>query len=131
MNKKAKNELIAAITGLIMIAIGIALFANKLDLKTPYLDGSMELWKFILSVIPLAAGIVLLIIKPHWNVSRYVALAGVLTILVIIFVTATLVIKKDITVIEWILYGLLILAGLMLVFIALLAGIRKKHIKRS
>ena len=84
MNKKARNELIRVIIGLVMIAAGVGLFISKTSVSTELLSfgGVYSWWITVLVILPLAAGIVMLIVKPHLMASKIVAIAGAVVIVV-------------------------------------------------
>ena len=77
------------------------------------------------ALVPLVAGIVMMIVKPNLLASKLVALAGAVVVVLILFFTTTIVVEKDIAVIEWILYMFLIFGGLIISAVALLVNGKK------
>ena len=128
MNKKARNELIRVIIGLVMIAAGVGLFISKTSVSTELLSfgGVYSWWISVLVILPLAAGIVMLIVKPHLMASKIVAIAGAVVIVTAILINTTIIIEKDISTFEWIIYGVLLLGGIIVCLSALFI---KKRIK--
>ena len=125
MEQRARNELIKVICGLVMIVVGLILFMSKARITSDFLDGEWEIWKMILALVPLVAGIVMMIVKPNLLASKLVALAGAVVVVLILFFTTTIVVEKDIAVIEWILYMFLIFGGLIISAVALLVNGKK------
>lgn len=68
----------------------------------------------------------MLIVKPHLWVSKLIAVAGVVVIVVVNFMNTTIFIQERIAPWEWILYGFLIVGGLAAVFVSLFVK-NKKH----
>lgn len=126
MNKKARNQLLLVITGLSMMIIGMVLFLTKTKISSDFLnaDGGWPLWGTLLMLIPLVAGIVMLIVKPHLQASRWVALGGAVLVVVMIIANIKIVIQKEIAPAEWIVYGILIIGGVFVSITSLL--IRRK-----
>ena len=127
MNKKARNQLIAFIAGILMIVVGAALFMSKTSISSPFLkpDGSWSWWKILLILLLLIAGIVLMIVKPRWRASKYVALGGALLIIIVIIASLTIIIEKKIEIYEWIIYGMLVFFGMILALFALFSNRRR------
>lgn len=129
MNQNAKNQLIEVICGLVMMIVGVFLFMSKTRVQSGFLGRGEETWatwKVVLVLIPLAVGVIMMIIKPHMRAAKYVALAGAALIGIVIFFDMTIIIEKDIKVIEWILDILLMFGGLAVCLIALFANKKKK-----
>lgn len=128
MNKRARNQLIGVIAGLAMIVTGGCMFLSKSTLHSSFLEsgGDWTWWKILLVLLPLIAGIVMLIVKPHLWVSKLIAVAGVVVIVVVNFMNTTFFIQERIAPWEWILYGFLIVGGLAAVFVSLFVK-NKKH----
>lgn len=129
MKHKIKNELIEVIIGLIMIITGVFLFVSKTRIESDFLSGrgTWKLWKQLLVVLPLIAGLVMMIVRPKLRVSRMIALVGVLVIAIVIFIDITVYVPKNFKAIEWVLDFVLILGGIALCIWALF--IRKKKQK--
>lgn len=125
MNKRARNELISVIVGLVMVVIGTTLLLTKATVRSDFFT-EWKFWQQILVLIPLVAGIVLLIVKPHFIVSKIVAVAGAIVLLVVIFVNATFIIEKNIPAIYWIVSSVLAGAGFVTCIVVLLIMGRKK-----
>lgn len=125
MNKRARNELISVIVGLVMVVIGTTLLLTKATVRSDFFT-EWKFWQQILVLIPLVAGIVLLIVKPHFIVSKIVAVAGAIALLVVIFVNATFIIEKNIPAIYWIVSSVLAGAGFVTCIVVLLIMGRKK-----
>ena len=85
MNKKAKNEFITLVVGLVVFVVGTALFLSKARVTSDFLSvrGIWTWWKVLLVFVPIVAGIFMMIVKPHFIVSKILAFAGVLTIIVV------------------------------------------------
>lgn len=113
MNQRAKYQLIGLISGLIMIAVGVFLFMSKTRIESGFLreGGSWAPWKILLVLLPLAAGIVMMIVKPELKASGIVALIGALLVVIVIFSDVTVIIEKDFKIAECILDILLIVIG--------------------
>ena len=126
MNKRARNELVRVIIGLIMIAVGVGLFISKTRITSELLGigGAWSWWKTLLILLPLAVGIIMLIVKPHLMASRFVALFGALLAVVAILLNITIIIERDIAPYEWVIYGVLVFGGVIVSLSALF--IKKK-----
>lgn len=113
MNKKAKNEFITLVVGLVVFVVGTALFLSKARVTSDFLSvrGIWTWWKVLLVFVPIVAGIFMMIVKPHFIVSKILAFAGVLTIIVVLFLNTTIIIVKDIATYEWIIYILCMVGG--------------------
>lgn len=113
MNQRAKYQLIGLISGLVMIAVGVFLFMSKTRIESGFLreGGSWAPWKIILVLLPLVAGIIMLIVKPDLKASGIVALVGALVVVIVIFSDVTVIIEKDFKIAECILDILLIVIG--------------------
>lgn len=124
---RARREFIQVIVGIIMMVTGVCLFLSKAKVYSAFLESSgiWQWWMIVIAMIPLIAGIVLLIIRPHLTISKIVAAAGVLVVLLAVFLSLTIVIVKPVTRTEWIVYGILVIGGLVVSSTALLLG-RKK-----
>ncbi len=128
MNKKARNELIRVIIGLVMIAVGVGLFISKTQMTSDFLefDGIWSWWKTVLTLLPLAVGIVMLIVKPRLMASKLVATLGALLAIAVILINTTIIIEKEIAPVEWIIYGVLVLCGIIVSLSALFIKRNKK-----
>lgn len=126
MNKRARNELVRVIIGLIMIAVGVGLFISKTRITSELLGigGAWSWWKTLLILLPLAVGIIMLIVKPHLLASRLVAFFGALLAIVAILLNITIIIERDIAPYEWVIYGVLVFGGVIVSLSALF--IKKK-----
>lgn len=115
MNKRARNQLVWVMIGLVMMLSGMILFLTKTKISSNFLnvDGGWPLWGTLLVLLPLVAGIIMLIVKPHLKASKWVALGGAVLVIVMIIANIKIVIQKRITTIEWILYGVLIIGGVL------------------
>lgn len=121
MNQRAKYQLIGLISGLIMIAVGVFLFMSKTRIESGFLreGGSWAPWKIILVLLPLVAGIIMLIVKPDLKAPGIVALVGALVVVIVIFSDVTVIIEKDFKIAECILDILLIVVGVVLCLMSL------------
>ena len=121
MNQRAKYQLIGLISGLVMIAVGVFLFMSKTRIESGFLrkGGSWAPWKIILVLLPLVAGIIMLIVKPDLKASGIVALVGALVVVIVIFSDVTVIIEKDFKIAECILDILLIVVGIVLCLMSL------------
>ena len=121
MNQRAKYQLIGLISGLVMIAVGVFLFMSKTRIESgfPREGGSWAPWKIILVLLPLVAGIIMLIVKPDLKASGIVALVGALVVVIVIFSDVTVIIEKDFKIAECILDILLIVVGIVLCLMSL------------
>ena len=121
MHQRAKYQLIGLISGLVMIAVGVFLFMSKTRIESGFLreGGSWASWKIILVLLPLVAGIIMLIVKPDLKASGIVALVGALVVVIVIFSDVTVIIEKDFKIAECILDILLIVVGVVLCLMSL------------
>ena len=121
MNQRAKYQLIGLISGLVMMAVGVFLFMSKTRIESGFLreGGSWAAWKIILVLLPLAIGIVMMIVKPDLKASGIVALAGALLIIIVIFSDVTVIIEKDFKIAECVLDILLIVLGAAICVVSL------------
>lgn len=128
MNSRARNELIRVVAGLLMIVVGVALFMSKTRVSSDFLeyDGGWTWWKILLVLLPLAAGIVLLAVKPHLKISGIVAGLGAVLVVAVILVNTTIIIEKDIASYEWVIYGVLIFGGMLVSVLSLFIRRKKK-----
>lgn len=128
MNSRARNELIRVVAGLLMIVVGVALFMSKTRVSSAFLeyDGGWNWWKILLVLLPLAAGIVLLAVKPHLKISGVVAGLGAVLVVAVILVNTTIIIEKDIASYEWVIYGVLIFGGMLVSVLSLFIRRKKK-----
>lgn len=127
MNKRARNQLLWVIIGLGMMLIGMVLFLTKTKISSNFLntDGGWPLWGTLLVLLPLAAGIVMLIVKPKLPVSKWLAICGAILVIVMIVANIKIVIRKKIAPIEWVIYGFLIIGGVLVSITSLF--IRRKN----
>lgn len=127
VNTKARNELIVMITGLILIVVGMWLFISKTTVTSDFIqmEGFWSWWKVLLAFVPLLAGIVMLIVKPHLLVSKILALAGAVALVVLIMVNTTIVVEDRITILQWIICIGCPAVGTILCFVALFLRKRK------
>lgn len=127
MNKRARNQLLLVIIGLGMMLIGMVLFLTKTKISSNFLntDGGWPLWGTLLVLLPLAAGIVMLIVKPKLPVSKWLAICGAILVIVMIIANIKIVIRKKIAPIEWVIYGFLIIGGVLVSITSLF--IRRKN----
>ncbi len=127
MNNRARNELIAVVSGILMIIAGVCLLMTKVSLSSAFLEsgGIWSWWKIILVLIPLLAGIVMMAIKPHKNYPKIIASVGVILIIAVILANTTIIIseKKDLR--SVVIYGIITLAGMAVLLIALFAKKKK------
>ena len=129
MDKKAAGKLLGVVLGLCMMLTGMALFLSKVKISSDFLntDGGWSLWRTSLMLVPLAAGILMLIIKPKFRLSKWIAAIGALLVIVMIVANVRIVIHKNTEPFEWVIYGVLIVAGFLVNFISLF-GKRKKQL---
>ena len=127
MNKRARNQLLWVIIGLGMMLIGMVLFLTKTKISSNFLntDGGWPLWGTLLVLLPLAAGIVMLIVKPKLPVSKWLAICVAILVIVMIVANIKIVIRKKIAPIEWVIYGFLIIGGVLVSITSLF--IRRKN----
>lgn len=128
MNSRARNELIRVVAGLLMIVVGVALFMSKTRVSSDFLesDGVWTWWKIILVLLPLAAGIVLLVVKPNLKASGIVAALGAVLLIAVILINTTIIIEKDIAPYEWAIYGVLVFGGMLVSVLSLFIRRKKK-----
>ena len=121
MNQRAKYQLIGLISGLVMMAVGVFLFMSKTRIESGFLreGGSWAAWKIILVLLPLAVGLVMMIVKPELKASGIVALAGALLVIIVIFSDVTVIIEKDFKIAECVLDILLIVLGAAICVVSL------------
>lgn len=129
MNKKAKNELIMLIFGLVIFTIGTASFLSKARVTSDFLSmqGIWSWWKVLLVFIPIIAGIIMLLVKPHFIVSKIIAAAGAAVVIAVLFFNTVIIIEKDISVFEWILYTVFMIGGALISLWALFIKGRKNR----
>ena len=127
MNTKARNEFLKVVVGLILIAAGVGYFISKTNITSSFLEitGIWKWWSVILVFLPIIAGIVMLIVKPQFLVSKVVAAVGAIFLIVVIMLNTTIVLAEKLLAIEWIGIILFILAGVVLCFWGLFVRIRK------
>ena len=114
MNTKARNELIKVVAGLLMITAGVGYFITKTTITSTFIEisGAWKWWSVMLVFVPIIAGIVLLIIKPQWLASKFVATGGAIFLVVVIMLNSTIVLTEKLKAIEWIaVFGLIILGA--------------------
>ncbi|MDD6340059.1 MAG: hypothetical protein PUA49_06140 [Butyrivibrio sp.] len=127
MNKKARNEFIWLIAGLLMIIVATALFLAKAQIKCGLVEGNAYTWwQRCIVLLPLFAGIILMITNPHKPVPKLVAGIGVLVIIVMIIISTTIVLKERISAIRWIICILLWLIGSFICVATLVLNSRKR-----
>ncbi len=128
MNSRARNELVRVVAGLLMIVVGVALFMSKTRITSAFLEsaGIWNWWKILLVLLPLAAGIVMLIVRPHLKASMIVAGLGAVLVLTVILVNTTIIIEKNIAPYEWVIYGVLIFGGMLVSILSLFIRRKKK-----
>lgn len=97
MNRRAKYQLIGLITGLIMLAAGVFIFASGTSIESGFLGrgASWAPWKVILVLLPLTAGTVMMMVKPEFKISRIIAISGALLVVIVFMADLTIIIKKD------------------------------------
>lgn len=132
MNRKARNELIEVISGLVMLVAGIFLFVSKTKIVSGFLGGNdtWKNWQRLVALFPLIVGIIMMVIKPKLRLSKIISFIGVMTIIVILFIDTTIIIVKEIKVFEWIMDSILIVGGIAIIFFALFSN-KKKTKKES
>lgn len=128
MNSRARNELIRVVAGLLMVVVGVALFMSKTRVSSTFLesDGVWTWWKILLVLLPLAAGIVMLAVKPGFWVSKVVASLGAVLVVTVILVNTTIIIEENIASYEWVIYGVLIFGGMLVSILSLFIRRKKK-----
>lgn len=128
MNSRARNEMIAVAVGMILIISGVLFLMYNTSVSSAFLesDGGWTWWKILLVLLPLAAGIVLLAVRPEHKVSKIVAVAGALLVILVIILNTTIIIDKGMTILEWFFCGILIVAGFGLTIAALFLNKKKK-----
>ncbi len=89
-------------------------------------DGDWTWWKILLVLLPLAAGIVMLAVKPGFWVSKVVASLGAVLVVTVILVNTTIIIEEDIASYEWVIYGVLIFGGMLVSILSLFIRRKKK-----
>ena len=126
MNHKARNELIEVISGLVMLVAGIFLIVSKTKIISGFLGGNdtWRNWQRLVALSPLIVGIIMMIIKPKLRVSKIISFVGVMTIIVILFIDTTIIVK-EIKAFELIMDLILIVGGTAIIFFALFSN-RKK-----
>lgn len=127
VNTKARNELIVMIVGLLLIVVGMGLFISKTSVTSDFIqmEGFWSWWKVLITFVPLVAGIVMLIVKPHLLVSKLLALVGAVALVVLIMVNTTIVVEDRITTLQWIICIGCPVVGTILCFVALFLRKRK------
>ncbi len=127
MNRSARNELIEIVCGLAMITTGIGMFISKTAVTSAFLEseGFWSWWKIILVILPLVIGIIMMAVKPHLKASKLVAFIGAALVVVMIIANTTIIIEKKIAVYEWIIYGVLVIGGLVISVAALFINKKK------
>lgn len=128
MNNKARNELIAVTIGMIMVILGVVLLMYNTTVTSAFLESgdNWTWWRIILVLLPLVAGIIMLLWKPHLLISKIIAVTGALIVIIVILINTTIIIDKGMTIFQWLLCGLLILVGFGITIGALFLNKKKK-----
>lgn len=131
MKQRAKKELAAMICGLLMIIAGVFLFLSKVRIESSFfnVNNGWAVWKDILALVPLIAGIVMMIVLPHKWYAKLVAAAGAVFLLVVIIFNTTLILKERIAFAWWMLIVILWAGGLGLNILALFSKKKEDHEK--
>lgn len=128
MKKKAKQELIEVVCGLVMVIVGVFLFVIKARIESDFLSmrEPWTWWKIVLTFVPLIAGIVMMVVKPKLCISKIIALVGVCVIAIVLFIDTTIIVKDGVHPIEWIMGIVLMVLGLAICLIALFLSRKKR-----
>lgn len=113
MKKKARNDLVGVVIGLLMVIIGVAIFNSNATISSAFLESgdNWTWWSILIVLLPLICGIGMLYTKPDFLLSKIIAVVGAVIVIVVILVNTTIQIQKSISAIEWIISGLLVLGG--------------------
>lgn len=132
MKENAKRELIMMIIGMLMIVGGVFYFISNVKLISSFFspDATWPLWASILCLLPLLAGIVLMIVKPGKWYPRLIALAGAVLVIVMICWHTTLHLRTRWAAWQWITVGVLMVGGLALILITLFSRKKERHEQR-
>lgn len=122
--KKERNELLEFFGGLAMLAVGLYLFMNKVDVSTSFLGSEGLLGVHWLPsglvVVPFIIGVFLMFVMPDNLLGKIIAGLGALLVVASV-ITSTTIRLRTVTLYEWILFLVLIFAGLGLVLRVLFA----------
>lgn len=127
MNTKARNEFIKVVIGLALIAAGVGYFISKTSITSSFLEinETWKWWSVLLVFLPVIAGIVMLIVKPHLLFSKLLAAGGAIGLVVVIMINTTIVLTEKLKAIEWIGIIALIFLGVVSCFWGLFIRIKK------
>lgn len=114
-NNHEKNELLQFLGGLLMLAVGLFIFANKVIVTSGFFgNGSISIMGYRLNtglvIVPLIIGIVWMFISSGSFVSK------IFTTIAVLFIIATIIMNTNIqlmrmTLYEWVLILVLIFGG--------------------
>lgn len=119
------------IIGMLMIVGGVFYFMTKVHVTSTFFSGNegWPLWASLLCLIPLVAGIVLMIVFPKRWFPRIISVAGAVFLLVMIAYQTTLHMQTRLQAYQWLIIGVTVLGGLAIVLITLFAKKKDKHEK--
>ena len=127
MNKRARNEFIWLVTGILMIFVGTAVFLAKAKITNDFLGGdAYTWWQRCLFLLLLLVGIILVIVKPHKPVPKIVAGIGALLIVVMVVANTTIILKDRISAIKWVICSVLWIFGSFICVVTLVINGRKR-----
>ncbi len=134
MNKNvgAKGELLAMIVGMLMIVGGVFYFMTKVHITSNFFSGEegWPIWASFLCLIPLATGIVLMIVIPKKWFPRIISLAGAVFLLIMIAYQTTLHLQTRLQPHQWLIIGVTVIGGLAIILITLFAKKKEDNEKR-
>lgn len=111
---KGKNDLLTFLGGLLMLAVGLFIFCNKVTVSTTYGYGMMGIGSFKMNtglvIVPLIIGIVWMFISDGSFVSKIFTTIAVLFIIAVIIMNTRLTLDT-MKLYDWILILVLIFGG--------------------
>lgn len=125
--EKEKNDLVRAITGLIMLFAGVCALMIKIHINSTFLEveSAKDAAIMLLVLLPMVAGLILWFIKPLMLLAKIITLSGFALIIIVATATSTITITRHISAWEWILYIVLIVGGIAMELRVLFNNIRE------
>ncbi len=131
--KKAKNELLQFLGGLVMLVVGLYIFSQKVMVTSDFFGGGHMMLGSLhinngLIMIPFIIGIVWMFVTDGSFASKIMTGLGVLIIIVSIILSTNISLVR-ITLYEWVLILVLIFGGAGLITKLLLGGGKKTSLR--
>lgn len=116
--KRERNELVEFLLGAAMLTAGLYLFCNKITVSMGFFGGILNFGGVSVSsgltVIPVVMGVVLIFLYPEAFIGKLVTGLGFVIIIAAVIASTRLYLPR-ITLMEWLLYLVLIFGGAALV----------------